>query len=84
MDERHNEVPKPSEIWRDRSVLKVFFMNAEVLDEWQCGTSIGTIMAWASSWNSPLVDKIPRFEETKTIGNSDIRVKFSGKHHIYA
>ncbi len=76
----HIQGPKTSKIWRDRSVLRVYFMNPGALHDWKCGISgTGTIMSWASSWNSPLFEQIPRFEETDAVGRADIRVKFSGK-----
>ncbi len=63
-------------------MLNVFFMNPNVLKEWANGTTIGTIMAWASSWNSPIYKHIPRFEETNDVKTADIRVMFSGVHAI--
>ncbi len=69
-----------TKIWKGRKVLKVYFMNAETLDQWgeEEILSTSTIMSWASAWNSPILPKIPRFEETKNITKADIRVKFSG------
>ena len=75
MEEKDTQEPK---IWTGRSVLKVYFMNPEILEEWANGTRIDNIMTWASSWNSPLYDQIPRFEETKDDLTADIRVRFSG------
>lgn len=69
---------KPSKIWKGRKVLRVHFMNPEVLDGWENGTSVANIMAWAnSSWNSTFYEHIPRFEATKDMKIADIRVFFS-------
>ena len=78
-EERDTQQPK---IWAGRSVLKVYFMNPKILEEWANGTRIANIMTWASS--SPLYDQIPRFEETNNDLTVDIRVMFSGVHAFLA
>ena len=60
-------------------MVKVFFMNPEVLEGWKCeGKEITTemIMEWAGVWQQ--APSAPQFEVTTNVKKADIRVKFSG------
>ena len=66
-------------LWKGRQVLKVFFMNPEVLEGWKCeGKKMTTekIMEWAGAWKE--ASPAPEFTGTQRVDRADIRVKFSG------
>ena len=66
-------------VWKGRQVLKVYFMNPEVLEGWKCeGKKMTTemIMEWANAWEQ--APSAPQFKATSNVKIADIRVKFSG------
>ena len=72
-----------SKVWEGRQVLRVFFMNPEVLRGWKYrGREITTemIMEWASVWEQ--ASSAPQFTVTPRVGKADIRVKFSGNNNL--
>lgn len=53
-----------------------------MLETWLCDDkkiSTATILAWAAEWNTPLYDVIPKFKETDSRDDADIRVEFTGE-----
>lgn len=67
-------------LWKERQVLRVLFMNPDVLKGWKCeGKEMTTemIMEWVDSvWqNAPAA---PQFNVTESVHRADIRVMFSG------
>ena len=65
-------------VWKGRQVLKVFFLNPEVLRGWRLTTD--TILEWAGVWQEKDVeDKIPVFTVASRKDKADIRVMFSGE-----
>ena len=66
-------------LWKGRQVLRVFFMNPEVLEGWKCGRKKMTtemIMEWVGVWQQ--ASSAPQFTVTTNDTKADIRVKFSG------
>ena len=59
-------------LWKDRQVLRVYFMNSAVLKE----ITPEMIMKWAGAWQQ--APSAPQFEVTKREARADIRVKCSG------
>ncbi len=72
-----------NKIWKGHEVLKVYFFNSRLLDDWKCigeTMSVNTILAWANgAWRSPLYDDIPKFVLTEFPQTANIRVKLSGE-----
>ncbi|XP_064401872.1 uncharacterized protein LOC135347766 isoform X2 [Halichondria panicea] len=70
-----------NKIWKGHEVLKVYFFNSRLLDDWKCigeTMSVNTILAWANgAWRSPLYDDIPKFVLTEFPQTANIRVKLS-------
>lgn len=69
-------------IWGSRTILTVFFLNPSMLDTWMCGKmpmNTANVLAWAGVWNTPMYDKIPKFEEIDSRDEADIRVEFTGE-----
>ena len=65
--------------WRGRQVLRVYFMNSEVLEGWKCegeDITIEMIMEWAGAWEQ--ADPAPQFAVIDKEKKADIRVMFSG------
>ena len=68
-------------LWKCRQVLKVYFMNSEVLEGWKCeGKEMNTemIMKWAGAWEQ--APSAPQFTVTERVDRADLRVKFSGSY----
>ena len=64
-------------------MLRVYFMNPEVLEEWKCeGKEMTTemIMEWAGAWEK--APSAPQFTATSRVQRADIRVKFSGNSYF--
>ena len=71
-------------VWKGRQVLRVFFMNPEVLEGWKCGRKKMTtemIMEWAGVWQQR-APSAPQFTVTERVDKADIRVKFSGSLNL--
>ena len=65
-------------IWEKREVLKVHFLNPEVVQKW--GLTTATILEWANGTpEQEAWGEIMTFEESKNIKRADIRVEFSGR-----
>ena len=67
-------------------MLKVFFMNPEVLEGWKCEgkkkLTTDKIMEWAGVWNSDKAPSVPQFTVTQRVDKADVRVKFSGNSNL--
>ena len=66
-------------LWKNRQVLKVYFVNPEVLEGWKCeGKKMTTdmILKWAGAWEQ--APSAPQFKVTERVAKADVRVKFSG------
>ena len=67
-------------IWKEREILKVYFMNPPVLDSWGIGVTTQQILDWANeAWRKDPNSKVPKFELCGTSRRADVRVKFAGK-----
>lgn len=71
-----------SRIWKGREVLKVVFLNPEVLSQW--GLTIGTVLDWANLWNADHRNKVPVFAQASNLRRADIRVMCSGNYIPYS
>ena len=72
-----------SKVWAGRQVLRVYFMNPEVLEGWKCEGKRMTpemVMKWAGAWQQ--ASSAPQFTVTSRVQRADIRVKFSGKSNF--
>ena len=67
-----------NKIWASRQLLKVTFLNPELLVQW--GLTVDNVLDWANEWNSDSSDEVPKFARKNEKG--DIRVQFSGKYNI--
>lgn len=70
-----------SKLWPKGSVLKVYFSNIQDLDSMMYeGLDItrDTIIKWMNEWRSGANSPVPKFEKTRNIDGSDIRVQFTG------
>ena len=79
---------KVKKVWRDRQVLRVYFMNPDDIDdlEWKCRgepLNTNTILAWAQVWNIVPYPEIPKFEMIERASRADIRVQFSSKSNLF-
>ena len=66
-------------IWGGRTILKVYFLNPSLLDSWlydDMKVDTANILDWAAEWNAPFY---PKFEETDSKKEADIRVEFTGE-----
>ena len=67
-------------IWKEREILKVYFMNPPVLDSWGIGVTTQQILDWANeAWSKDPDSKVPKFKLYETSRRADVRVKFAGK-----
>lgn len=71
-----------TKIWRGRDVLKVYFMNPDYLSQGTYPLTLATVVSWAKTWSTSLVPNIPKFEQTDSVENADIKVKFGGKNKV--
>ncbi len=75
---------KTKTIWKGREILKVYFMNPEVLVSWHIGVTPQQMLDWANeAWSKDPNSKVPKFEQCDSIRRGDIRVKFAGKPSIF-
>ena len=70
-----------SNIWTEKDVLNVHFLNPEILDQenWKCEYGVlntTNILSWAAAWNTKKCPNIPIFKKTGRPESADIRVKF--------
>ena len=63
-------------VWAGRQVLRVFFLNPEVLRNWGLTTEV--ILDWAAAWQRHDDERIPIFQKNFAARKADIRVGFSG------
>ncbi len=67
-------------LWKEREILKVYFMNPLVLESWDIGMTTQQILDWANgAWRKTPNTKIPEFINCVDARRNDIRVKFAGK-----
>ena len=65
-----------NKIWASRQLLKVTFLNPELLFQW--GLTVDNVLDWANEWNSDDSDKVPKFVKELQTKRADIRVQCSG------
>ena len=65
-----------NKIWAGRELLKVTFLNPEVLHTW--GITTNNILDWAKVWDVGN-EKVPRFTQVPKPARADIRVLLSGE-----
>ena len=66
-------------------MLRVYFINPDVLKGWKCGKknmSIEMIMEWAGVWKPEETPSVPEFEVIPNASRADIRVQFSGNVNL--
>ena len=73
-----------SKVWEGRQVLRVYFMNPEVLEGWKCEgkkkLTTEMILEWAGVWEQ--APSAPQLTVTRRMDKADIRVKFSGNSNF--
>ena len=70
-------------IWTEKDVLFVHFLNPKILEQkkWENEygvLNISNILSWAEAWNTKKYPNIPTFKKTDRPDRADIRVKFEG------
>ncbi len=70
-----------SNIWTEKDVLKVHFLNPDFPKQkkWRCEygeLNIDNIFGWAAAWNTKKCPNIPIFKQTGRPDSADIRVIF--------
>ncbi len=67
-----------NKIWAGRELLKVTFLNPDVLNSW--GLTRDNILDWAKVWDVGN-EKVPTFKQVPKASRADIRVLLSGNSY---